>query len=130
MPRYLANPSRGPRCGPVRASGRRISADVSGIRSALEREGTRVIPVLVQGAAMASARDLPEDLVRLARRNAVELRDARWAGDVSRLVRALERIAAEKAASGARAVAGAGIDRTPTLRRTRGAPRLAAARAR
>lgn len=128
MPRYLANPSRGPRCGPVRASGRRISADVSGIRAALEREGTRVIPVLVQGAAMPSARDLPEDLVKLARRNSVELREARWADDVSRLVRALERIAAEKAASGA--CCRGSRDRQTPAGRKRGAPRLAAARAR
>jgi hypothetical protein len=66
------------------------------LRAGLEREGTRVIPVLVQGAEMPSVDDLPEDLAKLAFRNAVELRDTSWASDVARLQRALERIAEQK----------------------------------
>lgn len=46
----------------------------------------RVIPVLVQGAVMPAAADLPEPVAALARINAIELTDARWAYDTSRLV--------------------------------------------
>jgi hypothetical protein len=49
-----------------------------------------VIPVLVQGAVMPSAAELPTPLARLARRNAIELSDARWDCDADRLIRALE----------------------------------------
>lgn len=45
----------------------------------------RVIPVLVQGAAMPVAGQLPDAVAPLARLNAIELTDARWAYDVSRL---------------------------------------------
>jgi hypothetical protein len=60
--------------------------------TALAREGTRVIPVLIQGAEMPSADDLPDDLKTLAVRHAVEIRDTSWSSDVARLERALERI--------------------------------------
>jgi hypothetical protein len=59
------------------------------ISAALER-GVLVIPVLVQGAVMPSAAELPMPLARLARRNAIELSDARWDYDADRLIRALE----------------------------------------
>ncbi len=49
----------------------------------------RVIPVLVQGAQMPLATDLPEDLTALARRNSVEVSDARFRSDVERLIEAL-----------------------------------------
>ena len=57
------------------------------------RRGIRVVPVLVQGAPMPAASDLPEDLVLLARRQAVELSDSRWDSDVSRFVKMLEGMA-------------------------------------
>jgi hypothetical protein len=60
------------------------------IASAL-RGDIRVIPVLVDGAAMPLAEHLPEDLQALVRRNAVELSHHRFAADVGRLVRALGR---------------------------------------
>ena len=41
------------------------------------RRNIRVIPVLVQRASMPKPQDLPEDLVQLARRNAIELSDLR-----------------------------------------------------
>jgi len=66
------------------------------LRAGLEREGTRVIPVLVQGAEMPSVEDLPEDLHKLAYRNAVELRDTSWTSDVARLERALSRLAEQR----------------------------------
>ncbi|MCB1929938.1 MAG: toll/interleukin-1 receptor domain-containing protein [Rhodocyclaceae bacterium] len=59
------------------------------IARALTRKDVRVIPVLVEGASMPSAPDLPEDLVPLARRNAIELSDKRWDYDVSQLVATL-----------------------------------------
>jgi hypothetical protein len=56
--------------------------------SALKRD-IPVIPVLVRGASMPHANELPEDLRDLAFRNAVELTHARWDSDLQVLVRAL-----------------------------------------
>ena len=56
--------------------------------SALKRD-IPVIPVLVRGASMPRAEQLPPDLAELAYRNAVELTHARWDSDVQVLVRAL-----------------------------------------
>jgi TIR domain len=52
----------------------------------------RVIPVLVRGARMPGAKALPEELKRLAVRNAVELRHAHWNSDLQLLVTALRKI--------------------------------------
>jgi hypothetical protein len=41
----------------------------------------RVIPVLVDGAAMLASSELPEDLASLARRNALKLSENRWKHD-------------------------------------------------
>jgi branched-chain amino acid transport system substrate-binding protein len=60
------------------------------IATALQR-GVVVIPVLVRGARMPKAHELPAPLAALARRNALELRDDnRWDDDVARLVETLE----------------------------------------
>ncbi|MFL6203102.1 MAG: TIR domain-containing protein [Thermoanaerobaculia bacterium] len=67
------------------------------VESALARK-IRVIPVLVQDAPMPRAEELPESLVRLARRNAIELSDARWAYDVDRLARTIQDILEESPA--------------------------------
>jgi TIR domain len=56
--------------------------------SALRRD-IPVIPVLVRGAKMPNAEQLPDDLKELAYRNAVELTHARWKSDVQVLLRAL-----------------------------------------
>lgn len=56
--------------------------------SALKRD-VIVIPVLVRGAAMPRADQLPDDLKELAYRNGVELTHARWGSDVELLVKAL-----------------------------------------
>ncbi len=48
-----------------------------------------VIPVLVRGASMPRADQLPPDLAELSYRNAVELTHARWDSDVQVLVNAL-----------------------------------------
>jgi TIR domain len=55
------------------------------IVAALQRK-IRVIPVLVQGAAMPGARDLPDVLRPLAQRNAFPLSDVGWDDDVRRLM--------------------------------------------
>jgi TIR domain len=52
----------------------------------------RVIPVLVRGARMPSAKALPEEIKRLTIRNAVELRHAHWNADLQLLVNALRKI--------------------------------------
>src|SRR6185295_9662234 len=59
------------------------------IRGALER-GIPVIPVLVQGASMPRAEDVPEGLRPLTAINAIELRHTRWDADFAGLVEALE----------------------------------------
>ena len=56
--------------------------------SALKRD-IPVIPVLVRGASMPRAEQLPPDLAELAYRNAVELTHARWDSDVQVLIKAL-----------------------------------------
>jgi hypothetical protein len=56
--------------------------------SALKRD-IPVIPVLVRGASMPRADQLPPDLADLAYRNAVELTHARWDSDLEVLVKAL-----------------------------------------
>jgi hypothetical protein len=61
------------------------------ISAALKRN-VRVVPVLVQGASMPSADELPNDLAALARRNAFEMHDTSWGADLQRLVTGLERV--------------------------------------
>src|SRR5215469_5622770 len=53
------------------------------------RRGIRVIPVLVEGASMPRAGDLPDDLKALSRRNALQLSHDRFRGDSERLVSAV-----------------------------------------
>ena len=59
------------------------------VATALGRK-IRVIPILIQGAAMPAPKDLPADLSPLARRNALALSDTRWDGDVGELIETLE----------------------------------------
>lgn len=58
------------------------------VGAAIARRVT-VIPVLVGGASMPQARDLPAPLAPLSRRQAVELRDSRFEDDLKILVAAL-----------------------------------------
>jgi hypothetical protein len=68
------------------------------VESALARR-IRVIPVLVQDAPMPGAEELPASLARLARRNAIELSDARWAYDADRLAHVIREILEESPAA-------------------------------
>jgi uncharacterized membrane protein YhaH (DUF805 family) len=61
------------------------------IESALKRD-VRVIPVLVDGASMPAAEELPDSLQPLSRRNAVTLSHHRFGSEVDELARALQRI--------------------------------------
>ena len=74
-------------------SGRRLDDANDFVRievaSALRRD-IPVVPVLVRGAKMPQAVELPDDLKDLAYRNAVELTHARWRSDVEVLLRALQ----------------------------------------
>ncbi|HJR06700.1 MAG TPA: SUMF1/EgtB/PvdO family nonheme iron enzyme [Pyrinomonadaceae bacterium] len=76
-------------------SGRRLDNPNDFVRleitAALVR-GIPVIPVLVQGARMPRPQDLPEDLLALSRRHALELSDLRWKHDIDQLTGALEKI--------------------------------------
>lgn len=60
------------------------------VAAALLRSDVLVIPVLVNGATMPRADQLPEPLKPLATRQAIELSDARWSYDVGRLSARLE----------------------------------------
>jgi TonB family protein len=59
--------------------------------SALKRD-IPVIPVLVRGAKMPTAEQLPDDLKDLAFRNCIELSHTRWKSDVQLLIDALRRL--------------------------------------
>src|SRR5271166_4953283 len=64
------------------------------IEAALGR-GVGVIPVLVDGAGMSRAEDLPESLKKLARRQGVEISHTRFDSDVERLTKVLSSIEEE-----------------------------------
>ena len=64
------------------------------IEAALTR-GVRVIPILINGARMPRANEVPDSLAKLVRRQALELSPARFDSDVSRLFRILDRTLAE-----------------------------------
>ncbi len=61
------------------------------IATALARD-IRVVPVLLEGAAMPQSEALSPDLEPLTRRQALDMSDSRWRGDLQRLVEALEKI--------------------------------------
>lgn len=61
----------------------------SEIAEALKRDVT-VIPVLVGGAVMPAARDLPGSLAGLSKRQAVEVRDDRFDEDIAQLTESLK----------------------------------------
>ncbi len=64
------------------------------IEAALARQ-VRVIPVLVDGARMPRAEELPPSLAKLTRRQALELSPVRFDADTQRLLRVLQRVITE-----------------------------------
>jgi hypothetical protein len=86
------------------------------IAAALARPNVLVVPVLVEGASMPAASELPENIRTLARRHAVTIRDETWDADVDRLVGVIESAMgavdpsrADAPISAARLWAGAGL---------------------
>jgi TIR domain len=69
------------------------------IATALKRN-IRVMPLLVQGAAMPSAHELPNDLTPLTHRRAFELHDASWRKEVQDLTTVLESVVGRKEEEG------------------------------
>lgn len=61
------------------------------ITTALER-GIRVVPVLIDGTELPPESELPAELQPLVRRQALEIADSRWRGDLQRLVDTLARL--------------------------------------
>jgi hypothetical protein len=55
-------------------------------------KGARVVPVLVDGARMPDAKSLPDDLKKLALRNACEINDKNFHHDVKQLIEALQKM--------------------------------------
>nr|HET7858750.1 toll/interleukin-1 receptor domain-containing protein [Caldimonas sp.] len=60
------------------------------VAAGLANPAMRVVPVLLDGAAMPQAAQLPPDLRELAGRNALELDNTRFAADTDRLLREVE----------------------------------------
>jgi hypothetical protein len=61
------------------------------LEAALRRD-IRVIPVLVDGAAMPTVDDLPEELASLTRRQGFDLTTDRWQWDSEQLLKRLDRV--------------------------------------
>ena len=58
------------------------------LRSALDKK-VRIIPVLINGAKMPDASELPDDIKGLAKRQAMEIRHERFSADVDALAKAI-----------------------------------------
>lgn len=61
------------------------------IAAALQRN-ILLLPVLVDGGSMPAANQLPEDISRLARKQASEISSSRWDYDLAQLIKILERV--------------------------------------
>ncbi|HLL62344.1 MAG TPA: TIR domain-containing protein [Propionibacteriaceae bacterium] len=81
------------------------------IESALASPRVKVLPVLVEGAEMPRAADLPETIRPLARLNAMELDDRRWTADLRRLTTTVEALTQR---TGASPVAAPRLSETPS----------------
>jgi len=93
---------------------RRLSDPLDFVRietaAALKRD-IPVIPVLVRGAKMPSADQLPDELKDLAYRNCIELTHTRWRSDVQLLTDALCRLLGDATRTGTSAKGDKGTDR-------------------
>ncbi|MFZ0161316.1 MAG: toll/interleukin-1 receptor domain-containing protein [Kineosporiaceae bacterium] len=75
------------------------------IEAALTRD-VRVVPILVEGARMPRTEELPQSLVPLVRRQALELSPSRFSFDTGRLLTVLDRTLAEVQAARGNGTAG------------------------
>jgi hypothetical protein len=64
------------------------------VATALDKRDVQVIPVLVQGASMPHAEELPDNLPALANLQAIELHDTNWQSDIKNLIAILDGVAA------------------------------------
>lgn len=86
----------GPRWAELRDEdgGRRIEDPEDFVRleveTGLHRDDVLLVPALVGGARMPRREELPSELKTLARRNALELSEGRWAYDIGRLLETLD----------------------------------------
>lgn len=62
------------------------------VAAGLARPDVVVVPVLVEGASMPAASQLPENMQALVRRHAVSVRDETWDADVDRLAAVIEKL--------------------------------------
>ena len=79
------------------------------VQTALER-GVRVIPVLVDGARPLRQQQLPAELQKLARLNALELSYGRYEYDADRLVSLLQRLLAAAPGTGRQSSPAANVE--------------------
>lgn len=86
------------------------------VAAALAR-GIPVIPLLLEGARVPAAAELPPELRPLLRHQALELSETRWDFDVGRLVAAIDRQLAQTTGSTPPAATGAGAAAPLTRRR-------------
>jgi len=89
---------------------RRLDSPDDFVRLEIEAALTRkvlVIPILVDGAKMPRAEELPDSLAELVRRQALELSPAHFAVDTGRLLRVLDKTLGEVQAAGEPAEAAA-----------------------
>jgi hypothetical protein len=87
-PQWLAMPDH-------KRGGRRLDQPDDWIRQEIAtalRRDVRVVPVLLEGATLPEAAELPDDIRSLVGRQTMELSDARWRGDLQRLVDALSKL--------------------------------------
>jgi uncharacterized RDD family membrane protein YckC len=89
------------------------------IEAALTRK-VRVIPILVDGARMPRADELPDSLAKLVRRHALELSPARFDFDTSRLLKVLSTTLAEAKARPSAPEAPSAGEATPTTEAAKG----------
>src|SRR5262249_39669117 len=82
------------------------------IAAALQRN-IPVIPILLDGARIPKADELPEDLKELALRNGMEIRHASFQDDMNRLIRGLKG-QSDQAGAGEGLLAGEGASEFPT----------------
>lgn len=69
------------------------------IQEALERN-IPVVPLLVGGAGMPKARDLPDPIAKLTRRHAMKMSDERFRADATRLIEQIQEYMTEELAKG------------------------------
>jgi hypothetical protein len=70
------------------------------VAAGLAQPDVLVVPVLVEGAPMPKASQLPDNLRPLTRRHAVSVRDETWDADVDRLAAVVEKVVSPQASFG------------------------------